>query len=120
MARTSEQIDAIIAELKSNRDARDTQFENAALALDGVADIKAKKLRGFKHTNEKANDKALCVRCRVRKEEDGRFRYLLCTEFDLEDKTLELPTGTEHAKGLKTLLADESFTITGATTVENL
>ena len=42
MARTSEQIDAIIAELKSNRDARDTQFENAALALDGVDDIKAK------------------------------------------------------------------------------
>ena len=38
----------------------------------------------------------------------------------LEDKTLELPTGTEVAKGLKTLLEDESYTVTGATTVENL
>ena len=78
MARTSEQIEAIITELKSNRDARDAHLETAAAALDGVNDSQAKKLRGFKHTIQKANDLSLCIRCELRKEEDGRVRLMIC------------------------------------------
>jgi len=120
MARTSEQIEAIIVELKSNRDARDTHFENAALALDGVDDAKAKKLRAFKHVKQKANDQSICVRCELRKEDDGRIRALFCRVHDFVTK-VESASGTDITiHGLRDLLADESFTVTGATTVENL
>ena len=120
MARTSEQIEAIITELKSNRDARDAHLESAAEALDGVNDNQAKKLRGFKHTIQKAKDLSLCIRCELRKEEDGRVRFMICEQFDFADRE-ERASGTTYSiPGIRTRLLDESFTVTGATTVENL
>ena len=120
MARTSEQIDAIIAELKSNRDSRDTQFEDAARALDGVDDAKAKKLRGFKHDKQKAADRGICIKCKLRKGTDDKIRALQCTVYDFTTR-VEGHSGTDITiHGLRDLLADESFSVPNATTVENL
>ena len=120
MARTSEQIEAIIVELKSNRDARDTHFENAALALDGVDDAKAKKLRAFKHDKQKAADRGICIKCKLRKGTDDKIRALQCTVYDFTTR-VEGHSGTDITiHGLRDLLADESFTVTASPTVENL
>ena len=120
MARTSEQIEAIIVELKSNRDARDTHFENAALALDGVDDAKAKKLRAFKHDKQKAADRGICIKCKLRKGTDDKIKALQCTVYDFTTR-VEGHSGTDITiHGLRDLLADESFTVTASPTVENL
>ena len=60
---------------------------------------------------------SICVKCKVLKHTDGKpygqehYRYLI------DDSVLN---ADETALGLKTMLVDESVTITGETTVENL
>ena len=120
MARTSEQIEAIIAELKTNRDARDTQLENAALALDEGNPNKAKKLRGFKHTKQIAIDKSICTKCEVRYDINGNLLVMIHNQYDISDRTENRGEVTELIKGFRTKLVDESFTVTSATTVINL
>ena len=117
MTRSSSEIDAIIAELKTNRDAREAAIETAAAALDGVDDKNAKRLRTVDHSKEKLNDKGICVYDKIKKDRDGNFQFVYHTRYTYADVT-HGDGGTD--KGLRTLLANEAFSVTTATTVENL
>ena len=117
MARSSSDIDAIIAGLKANRDTRDAAIETAAAALDGSNDVNAAKLRSLNHTKEKAVDKTICVHDKVKLGPNGNYLFMYHTRYDFADVT---HGDGETDKGLRTLLVDESFSVTGATTVENL
>ena len=55
MARSTDEINAIIAELKTRRDTRDAAIESAAAALDGSNEKIAARLRSLKHVKEIAN-----------------------------------------------------------------
>jgi hypothetical protein len=116
MARTTDEINAIIAELKTRRNTRDASIESAAVALDSSDTKNAARLRSLKHVKEIANDKEVCVACTVIKNDHGDTIAMKHTSYHLEDQII----GSETEKGLDTLLVDESFTVTGATTVENL
>jgi hypothetical protein len=116
MARSSSDIDAIIAGLKANRDTRDAAIETAAAALDGSNDKKAANFRSLKHVKEIANDKEVCISCNLKTDDAGDPIGMTHHTYYIEDITL----GSDDISGLTTRLADESFTVTGATTVENL
>ena len=117
MARSSSEIDAIIAELKTARNTRDAAIESAAAALDGSNDKKAARLRSVKHVNEIANDVRVCVACRAKNNDDGAISAMGHSRYYIDDK-VHSPSDTEP--GLKTLLADEAFSVPVVTTVENL
>lgn len=116
MARSTDEINAIIAELKTRRDTRNDSIESAAGALDGSNEKIAARLRSLKHVKEIANAKEVCVFCKVIKNDAGEVEAMEHISYYIADEIL----GGETQKGLETLLADESFTVTGATTVENL
>ena len=123
MARSSSEIDTLIAELKTARNTRDASIETAAAAQDGSNDKKAARLRSLKHVKEIANDVRLCVRCRAKYNDDGTISAMGHRAFYIDDKVHSrdedgAPNDTEL--GLKTRLADESFSIAVVTTVENL
>lgn len=117
MARSSSEIDAIIAGLKTNRDTRDAAIETAAAELDGSDDKNAGRLREFKHTKEKGIDKTICVHDRVKRDKSGTFIFMYHNRYDFADVT---HGDGETDKGLRTLLVDEAFSVTGATTVQDL
>lgn len=121
MARSTSDIDAIIAELKTRRNTRDAAIETAAAALDDPNAKIASRLRSLKHVKEIANDTEVCVACKVMKNDAGDPIAMSHTSFHIENKVklAGLPEATTEP-GLTTLLVDESFTVTGATTVENL
>ena len=114
MARSSSEIDAIIVELKAARTARDTALENAAVAQDGVDDNKARRLRNAKHLPVSNDD--ICVQDTLMIGSDGKIRGIRHIAYSVEDRVI----GDHTGRGLKTILADESVTITGETTVEGL
>ena len=116
MARSTSEIDAIIAELKTRRNTRDAAIESAAAALDSSDAKNAGRLRSLKHIKEIENDTYVCVLCRLKRNDEGDVLVMFHNEYYLDDRTI----ASEIIKGLKTLLVDESFTVTGATTVENL
>ena len=116
MARSTSEIDAIIAELKTRRNTRDAAIESAAAALDSSDAKNAARLRSLKHVKEIANDTEVCQSCTVIKNEAGDVLAMSHVSYNIEDKV----AGGQTDTGLKTLLVDESFTVTGATTVENL
>ena len=116
MARSTSDIDAIIAELKTRRNTRDAAIESAAAALDSSDAKNAARLRSLKHVKEIANDTEVCISCRVIKSDAGDILAMTHNSYHIEDQIVSEVT----EKGLKTLLVDESFTVTGATTVENL
>ena len=117
MARSSSDIDAIVAGLKANRDTRDAAIETAAAALDGSDDKNAGRLRSVNHTQEKANDLVICIHDKITKDSSGDYLIMYHTRYAIADVT---HSDGETDKGLETLLVDESFSVTGATTVENL
>ena len=119
MARTTDEINAIIAGLKTNRDTRDAYIEGKAAAFDDSNAYEANQIRGLKHTQSKLLDIWVCVSCKAIKNSDGGVIGFQCTKYLIEDIPDRGRDG-ETEKGLKTLLVDESFTLTGATTVENL
>jgi hypothetical protein len=116
MARTTEEINAIIAELKTRRNTRDAAIESAAAALDSSDAKNAARLRSLKHVKEIANDTDVCQSCTVIKNGAGDIMAMSHVSYNIENQVV----GGETDAGLKTLLVDESFTVTGATTVENL
>ena len=121
MARSTSEIDAIIAELKTRRNTRDAAIESAAAALDSSDAKNAARLRSLKHVKEIANDVEVCISCRVKKDNAGDIMGMSHQSFSIEDSTINDRDGsTKTLEGLKTLLVDESFTVTGATTGENL
>ena len=117
MARSSDQVNTIIEELKTARGVRDTALEEAAVALDGTNDKHAKRLRNIKHTDEIARGVEICVKCKILRHPDGTPFAQEHATYYIEDTVMD---EDYTAPGLKTKLVDESFTITGATTVENL
>ena len=119
MARSTSEIDAIIAGLKTNRDTRDAYIEGKAAAFDDSNAYEANQIRGLKHTQSKLLDIWLCVSCKAMKDRDGGVIGFQCTKYLIEDIPNRGRDG-ETEQGLKTLLVDESFTITGSNTVENL
>ena len=121
MARSSSEVNAIIAELKTRRNTRDASIESAAVALDGVDDKKAADLRSLKHVKEIANDTYVCISCKVVKGSDGAIIGMSHASYDINDSTGTGEDGKSKTfEGLTSLLVDESVTITGTTTVENL
>jgi len=116
MARSTSDIDAIIAELKTRRNTRDAAIESAAAALDSSDAKNAARLRSLKHVKEIANNVKVCISCKVIKNDTGDTLGISHATYRIDD----LVVGEVTEKGLKTLLVDESFTVTGATTVENL
>ena len=116
MARSSSDINTIIAELTTARNTRDASIETAASALDGSNDKNAARLRSLKHITQIANGIELCYGCRLIKDSDGNPIGMSHDSFYIEDTTL----GTESVPGLRSLLADESFSIAVSTTVSNL
>ena len=126
MARSTSEIDAIIAGLKTNRDTRDAYLEGKAAAFDDSNAVEAERIRSLKHTEQATKNIYLCVSCKAIKNSTGGVVGLRCNTYLIEDVSVptRLIDGSEVAglvdKGLKTLLVDESFTVTGATTVENL
>ena len=56
MARTTDEINAIIAGLKTNRDTRDAYIEGKAAAFDDSNAYEANQIRGLKHTQSKLLD----------------------------------------------------------------
>jgi len=117
MARSSDQVNTIIEELKTARGVRDTALEEAAVALDGTNDKHAKRLRNVKHTDEIARGVEICVKCKILRHADSTPYGQEHMTYFIDDKVLDVDT---TAPGLKTRLADESFTVPNATTVENL
>jgi len=121
MARTTEEINVIIAELKTHRNTRDASIESAAAALDGTDDKNAKRLRSLRHVKEIANDTYVCTSCRLMRNDDDDVIAMAHEEHEIEDRIVTDADGNSVTeKGLKTLLVDESYTVTGSTTVENL
>ena len=121
MARSTSEIDAIIAELKTRRNTRDAAIETAAAALVDSDAANAARLRSLKHVKEITNDTYVCTRCKLLKHDTGDIAGMSHIEFNFDDTIMPESDGsTTTIKGLKTLLVDESFTVTGATTVENL
>jgi hypothetical protein len=119
MARSSSDIEAIIAGLKTARDTRDAAIETAAAALDGSDDKNAARLRSVNHASEKSIDSTICVNDKVKKDESGNIMAMFHSRYGLTDVVENGPSPVT-VPGLTTLLVDESFTVTGATTVENL
>ena len=117
MARSSSDIDTLIAELKTARNTRDAAIESAAAALDGSNDKNAARLRSLKHVKEIAQDVYLCVACSVMNNSDGTIMAMRHTTYYIDDK-VHSPSDTEP--GLKTLLADEAFSVPVSTTVTDL
>ena len=117
MVRSNEEINAIITELKTRRDTRDAAVESAAASLDGSDDVNAAKLRSVNHAKEKLNDKTICVHDSIRLGPNGNYLFMYHTRYDFDDVT---HSDGEIDKGLRNLLVDEAFTVTGSTTVENL
>ena len=77
-------------------------------------------MRGFKHDKQKAADRGICIKCKLRKGTDDKIRALQCTVYDFTTR-VEGHSGTDITiHGLRDLLADESFTVTASPTVENL
>ena len=121
MARSTSEVDAIIAELKTRRNTRDAAIESDAAALDSSDAKNAARLRSLKHVKEIANDTYVCTRCKVLKHDTGDITGMSHIEFNFDDTIMPESDGsTTTIKGLKSLLVDESVTITGETTVENL
>ena len=126
MARSTSEIDAIIAGLKTNRDTRDGYIEGKAAAFDSSDAAEAKRIRSLKHTDQATKNINLCVSCKAIKDSDGNLVGRSCHTYRIEDITgsSRLVNGSEVEgaveKGLKSLLVEESFTVTGETTVENL
>ena len=116
MARSNSEIDTIIAELKTRRNTRDAAIEAAAADVDSSDPKRAERLRSLKHVKEMANDTDVCLSCRLSILSDGDFCGMMHTSIHIEDITV----GSETIPGLKTLLIDESYIVTGSTTVENL
>ena len=116
MARSSSDIDTIIAGLKTNRNTRDASIETAAAALDGSNDKIAARLRSLKHVKEIANDVQVCISCKLMKNDEGDPIAMGHVAYWLADTVI----GGVTEDGLASILVDESVTVTGATTVENL
>ena len=119
MARSSSDIDAIIAGLKTARETRDAAIETAAAALNESDPANAARLRSLTHSKEKARDLTICIYDKIKKDSDGNVAFMYHDRFILADQVENGETPTT-VPGLRTRLADESFTVTGATTVENL
>ena len=66
---------------------------------------------------EIASGLEICVKCKILRHADSTPYGQEHMSYFIDDKVLDADT---TAPGLKTRLVDESFTITGATTVENL
>ena len=123
MARSNAEIAAIIAELKTNREASNTAIESAATALDSSDSVNAARLRACKHIKEIENDIKLCIKCKIKKDSEGNVIGIAHIRYRIDDRIMRFGDGgseTQTIEGLNTMLADESVTITGATTVENL
>ena len=120
MARSNSEIEAIIAGLKTARDTRDAAIETAAAALDDSDAANAARLRSLNHAVTKAADVSVCVACVLKKDSTGKILAMQHTSFDIEDQVDFFAGANVTRAGLKSLLVDESFTVTGATTVENL
>ncbi len=119
MARSSSDIEAIIAGLKTARDTRDAAIETAAAAPDGSGEKNATRLRSLNHASEKSLNSTICVNDKVKKDASGNITAIFHSRYGLTD-VVESGPSPVTVPGLSTLLVDESFTVTGATTVENL
>ena len=117
MARSSSDIDTLIAALKTARNTRDASIETAAAALDGSNDNIAARLRSLKHVKEIAQDVYLCVACTALNNSEGVIIGMSHNTYYIDDTA---KTPNPDIPGLKSLLADESLTIPVVTTVENL
>ena len=121
MARSTSEIDAIIAELKTRRNTRDASIETAAAALDSSDTKNAARLRSLRHVKEIANDTYVCSSCTLMRNDAGDVVAMAHEEHEFEDRIVTDRDGNSVTeKGLKTLLVDESYTVTGTTSVENL
>ena len=119
MARSSSEIDTIIAGLKTARDTRDAAIETAAAALDSSDTKNAARLRSLTHSKEKALDLTICIHDKIKKDSDGNVAFMYHDRHILADHVENGETPTT-VPGLRTRLVDESFTVTGSTTVEDL
>jgi hypothetical protein len=120
MARSSSDIDTIIAELKTARDTRDAAIETAAAALDGSDDKNAGKLRSLNHAKTKASDKGVCVACNLKKDSAGNIIAMAHVSYNFADDVDARTGATISNTGLRSLLVDEAFSVPVATTVINL
>ena len=121
MARSNVEIESIISELKTNRNARDKQIIDKAAILDGVDDKNAFRLRSLIHVKEIAQDEYVCSSCNVIRNNEGDVVGMSHEEHDLYDITEPSVDGEPVTrKGLYTLLVDESFEVIGSLNVNNL
>lgn len=116
MARTSEEIAEIIAELKAARDTRNDSIESVASSLDSSNSKMAERWRSLKYIKEIANDIEVSVSCKVIKDEYGNPLAMSHTSYWLEDREI----GGQIEPGLYTILQDESVNIPISNIVENL